>query len=193
MQQFNIFQAIYLSFFSKKLYRDVAQNWGGKSFLYVFVLLILVCLYYGFALQQFSKLGYEEIYAKMAPQSPIVTIKEGKLSTPENRPYVIVDPESKNNLVVIDTSGHFKTVEEAKTPVLITETEVIMQHKTNETRIYSIPKNFDGVIDPKLVNEKVSQFLKIAWIPFFLFSLVVLYLYRILQALVYAIIGKFLL
>ena len=39
MKQYNILQAIVMSFYSKNLYRDVAKNWGGKAFLYLFLFL----------------------------------------------------------------------------------------------------------------------------------------------------------
>lgn len=190
MQQFNIFQAIFMSFYSKRLYRDVATNWGGKAFLYLFVLLILVSLYFGFALQAITKTAYQEIYTKLSPQVPVITIKEGKLSTPENRPYLIIDPDTKKNLVVIDTSGQYKTNVDANASALITENQIFIQQKKNETRIYSIPENVEGVFDAQYVNDKINQYVGYSWIAFFILGLIAFYIYRVLQALVYAILGK---
>src|SRR5262249_22498261 len=145
---------------------------------------------YSFAFQHFAKLTYQEFYAKIAPQTPTVTIKDGKLSTPENHPYTIVDPDSKMTLAVIDASGQYKTIQEAKAPVLITQTEIIMQQKDNETRIYSLPGNFEGEINPQFVNAEITHFLGYAFIPIFIFCLIGFFIYRVLQGLIYAVVGK---
>lgn len=41
MKKYNMFQAIYLSFFSKNVYIDVAYNWNGHGFLYFYILITL--------------------------------------------------------------------------------------------------------------------------------------------------------
>lgn len=186
----NIFQAIYMSFYSKKLYRDVAIHWGGKSFLYLFILLTFICLYYAFATQSVTTVAYESIYTNMAPQVPVIAIKDGKIKTPENRPYFIIDPEDHGNIAVIDTTGQYKTNEQAKSIILLTETQLIMQKKSGETRIYTVPANTNAVIDPNEINTAVHKILPFLWIPFFVIFLFLLFVYRILQALLYSIIGK---
>lgn len=188
--QYNIFQAIFMSFYSKNLYRDVALNWGGKSFLYLLMLLTLVSIYFAIAMQHFVSLGYQSLYTSLAPQIPVLTIKNGKISTPENHPYFITDPNTKDNYAVIDTTGQYTTIEQAKSLVLITQTQVITQPKTNETKIYTVPADFQQSVDPKKINGFMQKILGYLWIPFFILSLIVFYTYRVLQALVYSIIGK---
>ena len=158
--------------------------------MYLFVLLCFVCLYYAFAIQYITNTGYETFYASLAPQTPVITVKDGKVSTPENRPYFITDPDTHENIAVIDTTGQYKTNEQAKSIILITDTQFIVQKKEGETRIYTIPANFQALLDPQQINEMAHQFLSYLWIPFFFLILLCLYVYRILQALVYSIIGK---
>ena len=185
-----IFQAIYLSFYSKRLYRDVAQHWAGKSFLYLFILLSFICIYYAFASQSVTSLAYEAIYTSIAPQVPVIAIKDGKISTPEKKPYFITDPDSHENIAVIDTTGQYKTNAEAKAPVLLTETQLFMEKEKGEMRIYTVPANMETTVDPKEINVTIHQFLPYLWIPFFVIFLFLTFIYRILQALVYSIIGK---
>ena len=41
MRQYNLLQAIPMSFYSRKLYQDVAQNWGGMAILYLLFIVFL--------------------------------------------------------------------------------------------------------------------------------------------------------
>ncbi len=41
MKRFGLFHPIWMSFYSRALYRDVAQNWKGTGFLYLLFLLAL--------------------------------------------------------------------------------------------------------------------------------------------------------
>lgn len=188
MQQYNIFQALYMSFYSKKLYRDVALNWGGKSFLYLLMLLTIISIYFAISIQNIVTVGYEAFYTQISPQVPVLTIKDGKISTPENRPYFIIDPDTKFTYAVIDTSGRYTTIEQAKAPVLITQTQVITK---NETRTYSVPaNNVEQKLDLQEINGYVHKFLGYLWIIFFMLCVFGFYVYRLIQALVYSLIGK---
>lgn len=193
MQQYNVFQALYMSFYSKNLYRDVATNWGGKSFLYLFMLISFVSVYFSLHTQELVKIGYDKFYSVVSPQLPLMKIKDGKLSTPENRPYVITDANHKN-LAIIDTSGQYKTLEQAKTMILVTQTQVIMEENKDETRVYAIPSGpsvVEQTIDPRKISAKIDEYLGYPlWMVFFVIFLFALYFYRIFQALVYSIIGK---
>lgn len=190
MSQYNVLQAIIMSFYSKKLYRDVAMNWGGKAFLYLLLLVALSWILFTIQVQFTLNKIYEKDSEKLIPQIPVMTIKDGKLSTPENRPYVITDPENHENLVVIDTSGTYTTLEQAHSNFLITQTEMITRSKPTETKTNQIPPTLNMVIDPSVVNEFVKKFLGFAWIILFVVFTISAYIYRIIQALLYAIIGK---
>lgn len=190
VSHYNIFQAIVMSFYSKKLYRDVAMNWGGKAFLYLLLLTTLVSIYFAFSIQMIVNVGYETLYTKISPQLPALTIKNGKISTPENRPYVISDPDSKYTFAVIDTSGQFTRIEQTNAPLLITQNQIITKSKPQEIKIYTLPANLSQDVDPKQVNKFIEKYLGFLWIFFFIFSLFIFYIYRVIQALLYSIIGK---
>jgi len=189
MQQFNIFQAIYMSFYSKKLYRDVALNWGGKAFLYLLLIIALVSVYFAIAVQGLANVAYKQASANIFPQIPEISIKDGKLSTPEKRPYFITDT-NKKIFAVIDTTGQYKTLAQANAPLLVTETQIITEPKPNEMRIYTIPAKMEQKIVPQQIDFFLQKFIKFLWIAFFFTILIGFYLYRVIQALLYAIIGK---
>lgn len=190
MNRYNMLQAIYMSFYSRNLYRDVAANWGAKTFLYLLLLLFLSWVLFSYEIQHALNLAYQQNSDKIFEQIPVITITNGKISTPENRPYVIVDPNSQEKIAIIDTSGTYKTIQEAQAPFLITETQFISQPKAGETKINEIPANFSFVADPQVIKGYVSKYLGYVWIVFLFLFTIGSYIYRILQALLYAIIGK---
>ncbi|MFZ3067832.1 MAG: DUF1189 family protein [Gammaproteobacteria bacterium] len=190
MSQYGIFQAIFMSFYSRKLYKDIANNWGGKSFLYLFVILALSWIAFTYQTQiQFSRV-YAEKSDGYINQIPVMNIKDGRIATSEKRPYLITDPDSHQTIAIIDTSGQYTTLEQAKTDFLITATKLISHPKTNETREYNVPASFTGTVEPQDINVKVKKFLGFLWIPMFFIFLLGSYLYRVIQALIYGVLGK---
>lgn len=189
MQQYNLLQAIYMSFYSKNLYRDVANNWGGKAFFYLFILVAISSASYSYLTQNLMKDGYQYYAAQISPQVPAIVYKDGKLSTPENRPYFIVNPKTKENFFVIDTSGQYTSPEQAKTPILITQTQMLT-HSDKQSKAYTFPDNFSEEITPQEIDQFIKAALNYTWIVFFFLFIFIFYIYRIFQALVYSLIGK---
>lgn len=190
MQQYNVFQAIYMSFYSKNLYRDVAENWGGKTFLYLLLVLALSWVVLTIQLQVGINHGYNKYSDRVTEQVPVLTIKDGELSTPENRPYIITNPENQEKIAIIDASGQYTTLDQAKTPLLVTKTAVLMQSDPNEIKTYQISKTLTMQLDPPVVNSYLKTYLGFLWIPFFIFFLFGSFIYRIIESLIYAVIGK---
>ena len=190
MQKYNIFQALYMSFYSRKLYQDVAQQWGGKTFLYLLMLLTLSWIGFTYRIQSDLSQIYHKNSNIIVTQIPVITIQNGKVSTPENRPYIITEPDQKNIIAVIDVSGKYTTVQQANAPILLTQTTLISQTKPNEIRTYELPSTLNYVVDPRLVSAFIADYLGYAWIVIFIPFLLGSYIYRIFQALVYGIIGK---
>lgn len=191
MKQFNVFQALFMSFYSRRLYRDVATNWGGRTFGYLLLLLALAWVMSTFQIQQGVSQGYSQFSDTTVSQIPVLTINNGMLSTPENRPYIITAPDSKTNLVVIDTSGQYTSLEQVNTVFLVTKNTVQTKQKDGVTRIDQFPaSSANFVIVPQVINSYFKQSVGFLWIPIFIFALLGSFLYRIIQSLVYGIFGK---
>jgi hypothetical protein len=71
----------------------------------------------------------------------------------------------------------------------VTDTQLILQKKKDETRIYTIPADTQAELNPQELNKIAHKFLGYLWIPFFVVFLLCIYVYRILQALLYSVIG----
>ncbi len=191
MRRYNMLQAIYLSFYSKRLYQDVAVNWSGNVFLYLLLVLALSWVIPTYWMQIGLERGHATFSKNIVPQIPVMEIKEGKITTPLAQPYVITDPRTNARMAVIDTQGQYKTPEEAKAPFLITKTEIINK-SYNETKIYRIPETLTATINPISINEFIGGFIQYSWIIFFICALLLSYLYRLIQTILYALFGMLL-
>lgn len=189
MAKYNIFQAIVMSFYSKNLYRDVAVNWGGKTFLYLLILLALSWIVFTFEAQRFINAGYATFSAQYVNQVPEMTVKDGIVHTPENRPYLIKDTDNNQPVIIIDTSGQYTNLDQTDAKMLVTQKQVIMKKK-DETRIINISDKFNANLVPEKLNDLIKDFISYAWIILFIFLWLGSFIYRILQAFLYSMIGR---
>jgi hypothetical protein len=190
MSQYGVIKAIGMSFYSRKLYRDVALNWGGKTLFYLIVLLGLSWIAFTIQLQLALSKGYDLYSTKLVGQVPVMTITKGVLSTPENKPYLIVNPDTHQTIAVIDTSGKYTTLDQANASMLVTSTEVISKPKPEEIRTNKIPPSLTMVINPQAINTFLLKFLGFAWLIIFPILLLSSFIYRILEVFIYSILGK---
>lgn len=189
MKKFSIIHLPVLSFFSKDLYRDVGLNWKGICFGYLLLLLAICWI----PMMVRIHLGFAEFVNDDAPpvveQIPEITITDGQVSIKEPQPYFIREPDSNQVIAVIDTTGSIESPADANAFCLLTKTSIIMKQSHLETRTYDLSqvKSFtvsgDGIMKFLHVAKK---FLAIILYPLALLSS---YVYRIIQALIYAAIG----
>jgi hypothetical protein len=191
MRRYNIFQAIYMSFYSKDLYRDVVSNWGGMAFLYLLLIVALSCIGAVYQAQVGINFVYLQNSAPIVAQTPVVTIKSGVLSTPENRPYFI--RSSDNQIIaIIDTSGKYTELAQAQGGALITAKQMMIpnDNNPNSMKVYTYPATFNAVIDPSTINAHIQDYIGYSWIVLFILFVIGAYIYRVIQSLIYALIGK---
>lgn len=193
MRENNYLQAIYKSFYSRELYRDVAMNWGGGVVLYLFILLVISWLVFSFRAETSIVTSFKLMAVKIAPQLPEIKVKNGLLTTPEQRPYLINDPDTGTLIAVIDDSGKYKTLEDAPkgTKILLTHDSVyFFNDNDNSVKAQKLPDN----LNLDVTSEQAKKVLAIfgEWIWFFMLPILLLssFVYRLIQAVIYAVLGK---
>jgi hypothetical protein len=194
MKEYSCFQAMFMSFYSSRLYRDVAKNWGAGVILYLFILLLISWGVMMFHYQPVITTSFTEGVNKFAPQFPEMTVKDGEISTPENRPYFITDPDNKEEVIaIIDTSGKYVDFSNAPKDavILVTQTKTYFLDKSKNVKENTIPKNLTLDVSPEKIKHAVIKFVGWSWVLLLPALLLGSFAYRLLQALVYAIIGKF--
>ncbi len=188
-KKFSIIHIPVLSFFSKELYIDVGQNWKGVNFLYL-LLFLAICL---IPTMIKIRVGISNFVNNEAPaivnQVPEITITDGQVSIKETQPYYIKDPDSDEPLAIIDTTGQIESLEGTDAFCLLTGNKVIIKESEFENRTYDLSNVKAFAVDSERITGWLHigrKFLAVVLYPFALLSS---YVYRIVQALIYAAIG----
>jgi hypothetical protein len=138
-------------------------------------------------------LGFAGFVKNDAPtiveQIPEINITDGQVSIDEPVPYYIKIPDTNDNLAVIDTTGSITSPVDVNAFCLLTKTSMIMKQSNFETRTYDLSqiKSFTASGDDimKLLHI-IKKLLLIVMYPVALLSS---YVYRIIQALIFAAVG----
>ncbi|HAS54427.1 MAG: hypothetical protein A2X56_06385 [Nitrospirae bacterium GWC2_57_13] len=190
MKKYSLFQAPYLSFFSRAFYHDVGKNWKGVAFGYL--LLLLAVLWIPVMITAHMKLS--DFITREAPkivnQIPKITITNGEVSIDKPVPYSIIDPESGTEILLIDTSGQTTSVDQTEALALLTKDKLmIRQQHRSEIRVYDLSSVDAVTIDSDMARTIVESFRR--WFAVFAypFALAGSYAFRIVQALIYGLFG----
>jgi hypothetical protein len=196
MKQLGPLQALWMSFYSQDLYRDVARNWKGIALLYLMLLLALSWL--PTPVRWF--LGLRAFASAEAPaitrQLPAVRIQNGIMEARPSGRHELLIPDTKARasdepLFVIDDSIDVIPADLSVNAVMLTRREFgIIRPSRHERRVYTLTPAADMDVTP----DEVRSFLESLqfWVPpiGYLIALTGSVLFRLLQALVYAAIGQ---
>lgn len=185
MRKYGITDPLYMAFYSPDIYRDVVQFWRGLCLLYL-LSLVTLCSIPG-TVKLHNQLG--AFVANDAPayvkQMPTLTIDKGVLTLPEKRPYLITDPATNEIAMVVDTSGRYQTLEQAKARILITERQMHIQTGTEPVAV-NLSQVEDMTLDQTKMYETLEVLAEWAAITFFPAAVFLAFLYRVVQMIFFA-------
>ena len=191
MRRYTLVHALWQSFYSRDFYQDVGQNWPGIGFLYLLLLLALVWIPPTFKMQR----GLAKFAAHEGPaliqQCPKITIRRGQVSVDPPGPHSIKDPETGNPIILIDTSADAGALDRFPSVViLLTKTKLIArQAPRNETRVYDLAPVDNFSLDRADLERWLGMAKSGLVFLIYPFALLFSFVYRILQALLYGVIG----
>lgn len=189
MKRYSIFHPLILSFFSKSLYRDVGKHWRGTGLLYLFVVLALVWIPTMIKGQLGLSRWVDGDSKELTKQIPAITISKGQVSTDVTTPHFIKDPKTGTDIVIIDTTGEYETLENTEAKLLLTKSKLIVDKNANRSETYDL----SGVQSFYLDRPQVESWLAVArtWFVPVVYPLALLFsfIFRAIQMLVYALIG----
>lgn len=122
-RHYNYFQAIILSFYSSKLYIDVAKRWKGIGLRYLFIASVLLTIPFGIRGTLLYNAYFKQELVEPIKLIPSLLVKEGNVQSDKPMPWEIKNKQGRVK-VIIDTSGKYKTLNEDSMPevrVLITK------------------------------------------------------------------------
>lgn len=191
MKQYGYFQAIYLSFFSKALYRDVARNWGIGTLAYLLLVIFIFSVLSILIMQPLLSAGIHRFANDIAPQLPHMVIKDGVLETDEAKPYFIYQPSDHQLIAVIDTSGNYRPETATPAPtVVIQKNSIVYLDARGKTTEYTYPATLNMEIKPIEIKESLVSGAGWLWTVLLPFSILAAFVYRLIQAIIYAVFGK---
>lgn len=189
MKRFSIIHVPLLSFFSKALYRDVGLNWKGVGFAYLLLLLAICTVPRMFKFQRGLSRFIDQEVPPLIEQVPKITIAKGQVSIDEPQPYYIKDPDSNDILAIIDTTGEIQSLDDTEAFALLTKTKLIHQQSKMEYRTYDLSQVQEFVLDKERITGWLDIIKKLLIPTLFPLMLLGSYIFRIIQALIYATIG----
>lgn len=153
-RDYNVFQALYMSFYSKELYQDVVKNWKGACLLYLLMVVALIWVPKAISLQLttnqvMSYVDKPDVLTKL----PAFTINDGAVSVQGDNPYFF--PSEKMPMAVIDTTGSYASLEGHPTTSLLLTKDRFFYRDKQQVKDYSV-----GKIDYFELNQGVAR----AWI-----------------------------
>ncbi len=189
MRKYSVLHPFVLSFYSKALYQDVAQQWRGTGFAYLFLLLALTWLPVVFKVHT----GFVSWLNENAPafllQMPTIAIRNGQVSTDVDTPYVITTNKGEP-IAIIDLTGQYTDLDDTKALILLTEDKLLLKQENRpETRMYDLSQVRNFSLNRQDLEGWAVWARRWFGVVFYLIVLPSEYVYRILQALLYAALG----
>jgi hypothetical protein len=199
MKKYGILHPFWMAFYAKSLYQDVAKNWKGLGVCYLFLLVVLCTIPSIYRTSQMLTTVVQEEATPLVQQLPTLTFTEAGVSINKPTPYFIKDKKG-DVVAIIDTSGKYKDLEKTKAMFLLTRTQLFFREKPEETKVFdvaavlqktghlsAIQKQF--VLTPNDLNQVVEKFKVYGQIATGVSQVVLRFIYRFLQVLLYAVVG----
>lgn len=107
---YHYYQAVYLSFFSPRIYVDVANRWKGIGFLYLMFVLILASIPLTARMIIDFNRYFDQAMIYPVMQLPPLMIQNGIVSLDKPMPYIIKN--SQGDIVsIVDTTGTINAID----------------------------------------------------------------------------------
>jgi len=146
LRRFGRLQALWLSFYSRDLYREAARRWKGIGVLYLLLLLALTWLpspvRWFAGLRLFAAGQGSEIVAQL----PVITIEGGVMTADPPGPHVI--PLDDVTLIIDDSVDTVPSDLDGQTAVLTRREFGMTKPRSNERRVWELGPELKRVGSP---------------------------------------------
>ncbi len=188
MKQFALWQAPFYSFWSKSFYVDVAKNWRGVAYSYLFLLICFTWVFMAIKKQMDLSYYVEHSINPIVQQMPVVTIDKGILSIDCPSPCTLKDSLGLP-AVTFDTREKPMGIDEMPGNFLITKDSVYAKGQPSDQKIDLSTMKDHTVIDKKVAKQFLADFCKSVGLIVFMIAVPLCFIFCILQSLLYALMG----
>jgi hypothetical protein len=154
-RKYSILHLPILSFFSKRLYRDVGRNWKGANMTYLFLLLAICWIPPTLSMRKDLIRSLDSTQVELLNQLPDIRIKNGMVKVEQTEPYYI---KSKGKTVaIIDTTGSMNYIDDASVMALLTETKLIVRRGPKQFNTLDLSQVTDFHINKQIVSHWIEM------------------------------------
>jgi hypothetical protein len=175
------------SFFSKKLYRDVGQNWKGANFAYLFLLLAICWIQPTLNLREQMVESLDKNQLQIINQLPDIHIKNGRVEMEQKKPFYIT--HGGKNIAIIDTTGSMNYIADDQVMALLTVDKLIVRRGANQFNTLDLSEVANFHLNKEIANQWLqttkSSIAPLSYGIFLLLS----YTFSVLLMLLVAIVG----
>jgi hypothetical protein len=169
VNRFSRWSALWASFYSRALYRDVASRWNGLGLIYLLMLLAFCWLpspvRWSIGLREFAATNGQA----MADQLPTIAIEDGVMTaSPAGRHVVRLDFEDRRvdeGSLIIDDSVDAIVADDvtADTFILTRREAAMIRPARNERRVWALTPAVDMTVEPQDVANFFTSMA--VWLP----------------------------
>jgi hypothetical protein len=186
MRRYTIIHPLYLSFFSKSLYKDVAGNWPGLGLGYLLSLLALCLIPQVMTIQADLTAHLDSEAPKIIRQFPTVTITGGEASIGKPQPYFIRDEKAGKPVMIIDTTGSITSLKGTTATVLLTKKALIVRNDDDRTKTFDLSNVGNLTLGKTELYNLMDTCEKWFAVMIFPFALLISFAFHSAEVLIYA-------
>lgn len=186
---YSTLQALYLSFYSRELYQDVARNWKGRCLPYLFFILMI------FWVPEIMNMHrtISDIIAEDGPQyveqTPVITIAKGAASITEEMPFMIFNKKDNTPFAIIDTTGKTSSLDNSPAYVLITKHMLFIRIAEKEVQSLPLSNLGDQTITRKVIYDWIELAKSLLIAMLFPLLLLISFGFHIIQVIFLSLLG----
>jgi len=150
-KKYSMLQLPLLSFFSKRLYWDVAQNWKGANMGYLFLLLAICSIPPTLTMRKELVNSLDGKQLQIINQIPEIHIRNGRVEVEQEKPYYI--KHNGKTKVIIDTSGSMNYIDDANVWALLTVNKLIVRRGANQFNTLDLSQVSEFHLNKHIANQ----------------------------------------
>ncbi len=190
-QHYSLLHPLFMAFFSKSLYRDVARAWKGHGLVFLFSAVALCTIPFVLLVQsEVSNLLSKEV-PKIVTQMPSIEITNGKVTIDRSQPYFVKDDKSGDPLIIFDTTGQPRSLDGSKAIMLVSEKAVIIRNSEGRTRTIDLSGIESFSLDRRLLYEWIDELEKSFVFIFYPCAVFFSFIFRLFEAASFAAVAHF--
>ncbi len=186
VRRYSLLHPLFMAFFSKSLYRDVAQAWKGHGLVFLFSAVALCTIPFVLLVQSEVSVLLDKEAPKIVTQMPSLKISNGKVSIDRSQPYFVKDEKSGDPLIIFDTTGKIRSLDGSKAVMLVTEKAIMVKNSAGQTRTIDLSGIDSFSLDRRLLYEWIDELERSLVFIFYPCAVFFFFIFRVIEAAAFA-------